>query len=488
MFENNNSKVLFFTQLNHFISSNFRYISSLKNKQLNVVLSQYTSEFKKNMHIAYPVMLGQLGHVLVGLADNLMVGQLGAAPLAAVSLANSIIFIALSLGIGFTFAITPLIAEADGENNVKKGRSYFQHGMLLSTVLGIFLFIALVLIEPILHKMNQPEEVVALAIPYFKIVAFSMIPLLVFQGLKQFADGLSFTKYAMKATIVANIINVGFNYVLIYGIWFFPKLGIEGAGYGTLISRFAMVFFLLYILKSKTVFIPYFSSFSFSEIKKSVLKRVFNLGYPTALQMFFEVSIFGAGVLLSGVLGTNSPAANQIALNLASMTFMIAVGLGVAATIRVGNQKGLKNYKELRRISISIFLLMIVIDLFFALGFILTKDILPTFYIDNIEVVETASLLIIIAGFFQLSDGIQAVVLGALRGLQDVKAPMLITFVAYWIIGFPICYYLGLHTELKTTGIWIGLLVSLTASAIMLYIRFHKITNTLIKTKHNELT
>ena len=204
--------------------------------------------------------------------------------------------------------------------------------------------------------------------------------------------------------------------------------------------------------------------------------------------MFFEVSIFGAGVLLSGVLGTNSQAANQIALNLASMTFMIAVGLGVAATIRVGNQKGLKNYKELRRISISIFLLMIVIDLFFALGFILTKDILPTFYIDNIEVVETASLLIIIAGFFQLSDGIQAVVLGALRGLQDVKAPMLITFVAYWIIGFPICYYLGLHTELKTTGIWIGLLVSLTASAIMLYIRFHKITNTLIKTKHNELT
>lgn len=448
-------------------------------------LTLYTSEFKKNLTIAYPVMLGQLGHVFVGFADNVMVGQLGAAPLAAVSLANSIIFIALSIGIGFTFAITPLIAEADGENNIKNGRSYFQHGMLLSTVLGILLFIVLVFIEPILHHMDQPEEVVVLAIPYFKIVAFSMIPLLIFQGLKQFSDGLSLTKYAMKATIVANVINVLFNYLLIYGIWIFPELGIVGAAYGTLFSRFAMVVFLIYIMKSKAVFAPYFKSFSFSEIKKSVLKRVFDLGYPTAMQMLFEVGIFAAAIMLSGVLGTNSQAANQIALNLSSMTFMIGVGLGVAATVRVGNQKGLKKFKELRRIAISIFLLMIIIDLFFAIGFIAGKDFLPTLYINEAEVIKTASILIVIAGFFQLSDGFQVVVLGALRGLQDVKIPMWITFIAYWVIGFPICYYLGLHTELREMGIWIGLLISLTASAIMLYIRFHKLSNRLIETKEH---
>ncbi len=432
-------------------------------------------------------MLGQLGHVLVGLADNIMVGQLGAAPLAAVSLANGIIFIALSLGIGFTFAITPLIAEADSEKNIKNGRSYFQHGILLSAALGILLFIILTLIQPVLYQMNQPEEVVILSIPYFRIVAFSMIPLLIFQGLKQFSDGLSLTKYAMKATIIANIINVIFNYLLIYGVWIFPKLGVEGAAYGTLFSRFTMVGFLIYIIKSKSVFTPYFKAFSFSEIKRSVLKRVFSLGYPTALQMFFEVSIFATGVLLSGVLGTNSQAANQIALNLSSMTFMIAVGLGVTATIRVGNQKGLKNYTELKRIAISIFLLMIFIDLIFAFAFIVAKDLLPTLYIDNVEVITTASILIIIAGFFQLSDGIQVVVLGALRGLQDVKIPMIITFIAYWIIGFPICYYLALHTELKTKGIWIGLLISLTASAIMLYIRFCKLTDKLIREKEQVL-
>ncbi len=451
-------------------------------------LARYTSEFKKNLHIAYPVMIGQLGHVLVGLADNLMVGKLGAASLAAVSLANGITFIALSLGIGFTFAITPLIAEADGEKNIEKGRSYFQHGILLSTVLGIVLFLLLVLAKPILRYMNQPEEVVALAIPYFEVIAFSMIPLMIFQGFKQFADGLSLTKYAMHATIIANIINVFFNYMLIYGIWFFPRLEIVGAAYGTLFSRFAMLAFLLYIIKTKPVFKPYLQNFSFSEIKKSILKRVIDLGYPTALQMFFEVGIFASGIFLAGAIGTNSQAANQIALNLASMTFMIAVGLGVTATVRVGNQKGLKNYKELRRIALSVILLMAIIDLFFALGFIFAKDILPTYYISNKEVVATASVLIVIAGFFQLSDGIQAVVLGSLRGLQDVKVPMLITFIAYWVIGFPICYYLGLHTELKAVGIWIGLFISLTASAIMLYIRFHTLTNKLIKTKHHELT
>ena len=446
--------------------------------------SIYSSEFKKNLSIAYPVMLGQLGHVLVGLADNIMVGQLGAAPLAAVSLANSIIFIALSLGIGFTFAITPLIAEADGEKSIKKGRSYFQHGMLLSVVLGFVLFFVLLFMKPLLYHMDQPEEVVALAIPYFEIVAFSMIPLMFFQGLKQFCDGLSLTKYAMKAALMANVINVFFNYMLIYGIWIFPELGIEGAAYGTLFSRFAMVLFIIVIIRAKPFLAPYFKSFSFSEIKRSVLKRVYSLGYPTALQMLFEVGIFASGVLIAGALGTNTQAANQIALNLSSMTFMIAVGLGVTATVRVGNQKGLKNYKELRRIAISIILLMIVIDLFFAAGFILAKDVLPTMYIDNAQVIETAAILIVISGFFQLSDGIQVVVLGALRGLQDVKLPMLITFVAYWIIGFPICYYLALHTSLAEKGIWIGLLISLTASAIMLYIRFHKLTYKLIREKH----
>ena len=443
-------------------------------------LTAYTKEFKYNLSIAFPIMMGQLGHVLVGLADNLMIGQLGAAPLAAVSLGNSLVFIALSLGIGFSFAITPLIAEADGASNIEKGRSYFHHGVILCTVNGVLLFLLLLLAKPILYHLDQPPEVVELAIPYLEIVAFSMIPLMIFQAYKQFADGLSQTKYAMYATLLANIINVIFNFLLIYGLWIFPRMELEGAAIATLISRFFMVWFLWEVLRRKKKFKQYFIWSKKELLKTAIFKRILALGMPTSLQMFFEVAIFTGTIFLAGMLGTNAQAANQIALNLASMTFMIAVGLGVTATIRVGNQKGLHSYKELRRIAFSTFLLVFLIEAVFAILFILLKDWLPTLYIDNVDVIILAAQLLVVAALFQLSDGLQVVILGALRGLQDVKIPTLICFIAYWVIGFPVSIYYGKAEQLGSMGIWLGLLAGLSASAIMLYFRFNYLSKQLI--------
>ncbi len=451
-------------------------------------LSAYTREFGKNLNIAYPVMLGQLGHVMVGLVDNLMIGRLGAAPLAAVSLGNAMVFIAMSMGIGFSFAITPLIAEADGADDLEGGRSYFHHGLILSTINGLLLFIMLLVAKPVLYYLDQPEEVVELAIPYLNIVALSMLPLMAFQAFKQFADGLSQTRYAMYATLLANVVNVVFNYLLIYGIWIFPRLELEGAAWGTLISRFFMLWFVWEILRRKAKFLEYFKWSKKEMIKWSIFKRILSLGFPTALQMLFEVAIFTATVFLAGNLGTNPQAANQIALNLASMTFMIAVGLGVTATIRVGNQVGLKQYRELRRIGYSIFLLVFLIEAVFALLFILLKDILPVFYIDNIEVVTLAAQLLIIAALFQLSDGVQVVILGALRGLQDVKIPTVICFISYWIIGFPVSYYFGQAERWGSMGIWLGLLAGLTSSALLLYFRFNYLSQKLISTKEKLIT
>ncbi|GGZ53732.1 MATE family efflux transporter [Mesonia mobilis] len=443
-------------------------------------LTAYTKEFKKNLNIAYPVMLGQLGHVLVGLADNIMVGRLGAAPLAAVSLGNSLIFIALSIGIGFSFAITPLIAEADGARNIEKGRSYFQHGIVMCTIIGLLLFGVVWFSKPVLYYLDQPSEVVDLALPYIDIVAFSLVPVMVFQAFKQFGDGLSQTKYAMYATIGANLVNVLFNYLLIYGVWIFPRLELEGAAIGTLISRFFMLGFIYFILKKKKKFSTYFI-WAKKSLQQKIFKRLFNLGFPTALQMLFEVAIFTASVFLAGTLGTNAQAANQVALNLSSMTFMIAVGIGVTATIRVGNQKGQHNYEELRRIAFSTFFLVFIIEAFFALGFILLKDLLPVFYIDNAEVIALAAQLLIVAALFQLSDGLQVVILGALRGLQDVRYPTLICFFAYWVIGFPVSYLLGKESAMGSMGIWFGLLAGLTASSILLYIRFNYLSKKLIE-------
>ncbi|GGD72190.1 MATE family efflux transporter [Maribacter cobaltidurans] len=431
-----------------------------------------------------------LGHTFVQFADNIMVGQLGTAELAAVSLGNSFVFIAMSLGIGFSTAITPLVAEADGAGNKGNAKSALKHGLVLCTVLGFSLFGLILLAKPIMYLMKQPEEVVALALPYLDLVAFSLVPLIVFQAFKQFSEGLSQTRYPMYATIIANVVNITLNYLLIFGSFGFPKLGIVGAALGTLIARVVMVFYLWMLLKNKKKFHDYVTGFNFRSIEKRVIKKIISLGFPSALQMFFEVAIFTSAIWLSGVLGKNPQAANQIALNLSSMTYMFGIGLGVAAMIRVGNQKGLKNFKELRRLAQSIFFLTLLLEFAFALLFVLGRKWFPTLYLDvddmmnfadNTEVILLASQLLLVAAFFQISDGVQVVVLGALRGLQDVKIPTFITFVAYWLIGFPISYYLGLHTSLESVGIWVGLLTGLTASAIMLYIRFNYLTQKLIQ-------
>lgn len=426
-------------------------------------------------------MTGSLGHLLVGLIDDIMVGSLGPVKLAATSLGNSLIFIAISIGIGFSFAITPLIAESDGEKDYKKGRLQFQHSMLLMLSLAVLLIGFLFFIKPILYHLNQPPEVVELAIPYFEIVALSMFPMIIFQGLKQFTDGLSQTKYAMQATLITNVINIALNFILIYGWWIFPKMGIVGAAIGTLVSRIVMVIFMWYILRNREIFKPYLALLKREEIQPKIFKKIINIGLPSALQMLFEVGVFTASILLAGTLGAFPQAANQIAIKLAATTFMISIGVGVATTIRVGNQKGLRQFKDLRRIAISNFLLIFIIMTVFTVMFMLLKNQLPLLFTDNLEVIKIASGLLIIAGIFQISDGIQAVVLAALRGLQDVKIPTYITFVAYWIIGFPISYYLGLHTELRTFGIWIGLLISLTISALMLFLRFQYLSRKLIR-------
>ncbi|MEZ4882528.1 MAG: MATE family efflux transporter [Flavobacteriaceae bacterium] len=455
-----------------------------------MALSDYTKEFKYNTKLATPVILGMLGHQVVALVDNIMVGQLGSAELAAVSLGNSFMFIAMSLGVGFSTAITPLVAEADGEGNREKGKSSFKHGLFLCMVLGLMLFGMVMAAKPLMYVMKQPPEVVDLAMPYLTLVAASLVPLIIFQGFKQFSDGMSMTRFPMYATIVANLVNVLLNYMFIFGEFGAPELGVVGAAIGTLASRVVMVLYLWYLLSRKEKSRFFVTSIKIFTLSKAMLKKLLNLGFPSAMQMFFEVAIFTSAIWLSGILGKNPQAANQIALNLASMTFMVAMGFSVAAMIRVGNQKGLKNFRELRRVAISIVLLTSILALVFAVFFILFNGELPKIFLDynsitdfadNHEVVSIAAQLLIIAAIFQFTDALQVVALGALRGMQDVKIPTVICFIAYWIIGFPISYYLSMETSLKSMGIWIGLLAGLSASGIMLFIRFNYLSKKLIR-------
>lgn len=426
---------------------------------------------------------------MVAFVDNIMVGQIGTAELAAISLANSFMFIAMSLGIGFSTAITPLIAEAEGEGSLEVGKSTFKHGLFLCTVLGVLLFLGVFFAEPMLHLMKQSPEVVELAIPYLNLVAVSLIPLVIFQAFKQFSDGMSMTKYPMYAILIGNVINVVLNYLFIFGKFGFPELGILGAAIGTLVSRLIIVIFLWYLLSQDDKSRTFVLNIKIFKLSKKMIKKLYSIGFPSAMQMFFEVAIFTAAIWLSGILGKNPQAANQIALNLSSMTFMVAMGLSVTAMIRVGNQKGLKKYIDLRRIAFSIFMIATLFAVVFAILFFLFSGILPKMYldindptkmVDNYEVISIASKLLLIAAVFQITDTIQVVALGVLRGMQDVKIPTFITFISYWLIGFPISYYLSLYTDYKSAGIWIGLLAGLSSSGILLFIRFNYLSNKLI--------
>ena len=459
------------------------------NKVLNE-FSRYTREFKYNLKLAYPVMIGMLGHIFVQFIDNVMVGQLGTAELAAISLGNSFVFIAMSIGIGFSQAITPLIAEADGAKKDKVISSIFEHSFMICLILGLILFTIVFLNRNLLYSMNQPIEVVELASPYLFWVSFSLITIITFQSFRQFADGLSFTKAAMYSTLLGNVINVILNFLLIFGLWIFPKLGVEGAAIGTLISRICMLTFIIVYLKLHKKLSVYITRFFPSKVQIKRVKKIIYLGLPSALHSFFEVAFFISAVWMSGIIGKNSQAANQIALNLASMTYMVALGVGVAAMIRVGNQRGMMNFIKLREVALSTLLLIIIVDILFCFIFLIFNDYLPLLYLDpnnanNLtdvnEVIQIASKLLIIAGVFQLFDGIQAVVLGALRGMQDVNIPAFIIFLSYGLIGFPTSYFLGFYTSLSVVGIWIGLMTGLFSSSLFLFIRFNYLSKKTIR-------
>ncbi len=454
------------------------------------MFAEYTKEFKQNLKIATPVMLGYLGHVFVGLMDNIFVGKLDPLNLAAVSLANSAIFFIMSFGIGFSYAITPLVSEAVGAGKQHRLKKVLFNGLFLNTILGLIMAGLSFGIPKILYLAHQPPEVITLAVPYIRIVGISLLFVMMFQALKQFSDGMALTTYPMVATIITNIINIILSYGMVFGKLGFPKMGIYGAAYGTLIARFLSVIVLWIFLKYMSETAPYLKNLGFQLLSLPIIKKLLYLGIPSAFQGVFEMGIFSATVWIAGTLGAISQAANQIAQQMASMTFMVFIGFGVAATVRVGNEKGRKDFREMKRIATSIFLQVFIVELIFTFILIAFRHQLPWIYMsteynDPNKMAEAKAVydlsvkLLIVAGLFQISDGFQVVFQGALRGLQDVIYPFFITLFAYWIVGFPLSLYWS--KVYGTIGIWYGLLTGLSVAAFLLFLRFRYLAKNLIQ-------
>lgn len=429
------------------------------------ILAKYRLDIRQSFLLAFPVMLSQLGHVMMGVADNVMVGHIGATHLAAAGLANVAFNVLMLFGIGVSYAITPLVAEADGEKNVFKAGEVLRHGLVVNLTNAIFLCGIVYFGKNLLYVIDQPPEVVKLAIPYLEIITFSLIPILIFQSFRQFSEGLSNTITPMVIVLGTNVLNIALNYVLINGHLGFPALELNGAGWATLISRVAMACSIAGIIYLAPIFRKYRSAFSFGKYSRTIFSKLLHIGLPAGAQFIFEVAAFDLSLVMMGWLGTQALAAHQIAINLATISYMTTSGLAAAATIRVSNELGRKDPVMMRRAAFVLVGMSLAVMSAWAILFIGGNQLLPHLYVNDPAVVAIASQLIIIAGLFQLSDGTQVVCIGALRGMHDVKVPSLLIFASYWIIGLPLGYWLGFHAGLGAYGIWTGLLIGLTLTA-----------------------
>lgn len=441
-------------------------------------------EFKTIITLAIPVIIGQLGQIAMSVTDTIMVGDLGKTSLAAAALGNSLFGIIMMVGIGFSMAITPLVGMSKSSGEQEECGRLLRQGVLATLLVGALLFLITWVVAMLIPWFRQPAEIVPSSMEYLKILGWSLFPIMIFQSYRQFAEGLSLMKPAMIITLIAVLFNAFANWVLIFGNLGFPALELTGAGYATLSSRIFMAIALALLISYSSKVAVYRPNLHFRSIDWGLIRKIISLGIPISGQFFFEVSAFSMVAVFAGWLGTEELAAHQVALNLVSITYMVLVGIAATATVRVANGAGQENPIMVRRSGLVAILAASGVAIFFGSYYVLFRDFLPTFYSTDQQVINLAASLLLIAALFQFSDGIQAVALGALRGLTDVKVPTGIAFFAYWLFGIPVGYFLAFHQNFGIAGIWWGLLIGLTLSAFMLTFRFYRQSQKLVIAFH----
>ncbi len=441
---------------------------------MSILSKIYEEEIKKTFSLALPIVVAQLGVVLMGVTDNIMVGRyIGKIGLGSSGIANSMAFLIASIGIGGLSVVAPLISKAKAERNIPEINRLFRAGIRVSLWFGLILgFIGFICIY-FFDIFQQSPEINQQAPTFMAIIVFSNAFMFVFAAAKQLSDGLSRTYVAMMITILGLILNLVFNILLINGYAGLPKLGLNGSAVSTLITRILMMCAMLAYLFRNKVFVKYLKTKHNSLKINELIIKIIKIGVPSGLQFFFEIAAFSLAVVMMGWLGENQLAAHQIAINVAATTYMMATGLSVAGGIRVGDGRGLKDIHKIR-ISANVALLLVIafMTTMMLIIFVFNRFIIEL-YISDEEVIQIAMKLMLIAAVFQLSDGIQVVSLGVLRGISDVNIPTWITMFAYWGLSLPLGYFLGFSMKMDAIGIWIGLLVGLTTSAVLLTLRFY---------------
>ena len=435
----------------------------------------YGIESRRTLILAGPMILGQVSHILLGIVDSMMVGHLGTIPLAAASLGNSIFVIPLIFGFGVSGCVSTLVARAQGEGKPRECGEVLRHGVAMNGLLGLGLALLVEGFVPWMSYLDQPPEVLVEAVSYLRVVAWSMIPAMIFQAFKNFSDGMHRPRSAMIVMLSSVLINAVLNYFMIFGHAGFPAMGLFGSGVATLITRIMMMFAMAWIVLKSPAFELNLPLQWLSKLNFKLLMRLLSIGVPSGLQALFEVAAFSLAAVMMGWISAEALAAHQIALNVASVTFMIPLGLSFAVSIRVGNAMGMNLPRVARRIGVGAFAAALIMSIGFTILFFVTRTIIPQFYSTDIHVLELAATLFVVAGCFQLFDGLQVVGAGALRGLLDIRYPTLVTFVAYWVLSLPGGYWLAFNLGWGAAGVWWGLTLGLLVAAVLLVLRFRSL-------------
>jgi len=428
--------------------------------------SESVSEWRALIAIAIPVVVVQVGMMLMGVVDTLIIGHLSSNALAAVALGNLYVFNGIVIAMGALMALDPLVAQAVGANDQMAITRSIQRGLILSVGLGVLTMLVMIPAAPLLRAFRQPIEVIPAAATYIHISAWGLIPFLVFVVLRQSLQAIGRIAPIVWTIIAANALNAALNWVWIFGHLGAPRLGVAGSAIATLVSRWAMCLMLL-ILASKELR-PHLGTFDKASLSREPLLRMLALGLPIGLQQFLEYSAFGGVGLLMGTFGALPVAAHQIALNLAALTFMVPLGVGAAAAVRVGHAVGSNDAPRSRLAARISFVVGAGFMMTTAVLFLVLPRPLAALYTKDAALIALAGSLIPIAGVFQIFDGMQAVGAGVLRGFGDTRVPLIAMLSGYWLIGVPVSVVLAFRTGMGPRGLWWGFVAGLASVALFL--------------------
>ncbi len=435
------------------------------------------SEIRRTLIIAIPIILGNMTQMILGIIDSAMVGQINSIQLAAGSLVNNVLAVPFTIGIGATMAISPLVAMSAGREDSKGASHFLYNGFILCTLLAIVIGVAIHLGSDILFHLNQDESVALLAYDYLIIMGYSTIPMLMFLALKQFTDGLEYTRVAMTLSLLSIPINIGLNYLLIFGKMGFPRLELYGAGIGTLVTRILILVAMIYVVMKSRKFQKFVETRKETwKVSFRSWKELLEIGIPSSMQYAMETGAFAFSGIMVGWLGAVHLASHQIALNIASLTFMVSLGLSAAGAIRVGNAYSRKDFAAVRNIGFGTLWTSVVYGVVCGILFVLLRNYLPYIFNDEPAVIAIASGLLLWAAIFQISDSVQAIGVGLLRGIKDVRMPTIFVAVAYWMLGIPAGYFLAFEMGYESMGVWMGFVIGLSCSAVFLTFRFNRVT------------